>query len=296
MLPWTGDAMDWERDLPTWPLNHLSRRITHRSHRWHVQEAGAGDTALLLHGAGASTHTWRDIIPILAQSYHVIAPDLPGQGFTQVTSRGRHGLQAMAQDIRALCMAENWEPSVIIGHSAGAAIALELSRLAEEQSDAPPNVIGINAALERFDGIAGWLFPLLAKFLALNPLSSYHFATGRNSRARARRLIERTGSRLNDDGIDYYARLISDRDHVEGALQMMAQWQIDGLLDRLNNLEARCLFIVGDQDGAVKPETSENAAAKIARAEVKHFADLGHVAHEERPEELIETVKTWLGG
>ncbi|WP_306121187.1 alpha/beta fold hydrolase BchO [Roseovarius sp. MMSF_3359] len=286
--------MDWERDLPTWPLNHLSRRITHRAHRWHVQETGTGDTLLLLHGAGASTHTWRDIIPILARSHHVIALDLPGQGFTQVTSRGRHGLQAMARDIDALCKMQNWAPSAIIGHSAGAAVALEMSRLAEDQTASPPAVIGINPALERFDGMAGWLFPLLAKLLALNPFSSYLFAAGRNSRTRARRLIERTGSHLSDEGIDYYARLISDRDHVEGALQMMAQWQIDGLLDRLSSLSTRCLFIVGDKDGAVKPETSETAASRIAQAEVVHFVDLGHLAHEERPDDVTQTIDAWL--
>lgn len=286
--------MDWERDLPTWPLSNLSRRITLRSHRWHVQETGAGDTLLLLHGAGASTHTWRDVIPILARSRHVIALDLPGHGFTRVSSRGRHGLQSMAQDIHALCTTEGWVPSAIIGHSAGAAVALELSRLIQDQQTPPPAVIGINAALERFDGIAGWLFPLLAKLLALNPLTSYLFATGRNSHARARRLIERTGSFLSDEGIDYYARLISDRDHVEGALQMMSQWQIDGLLDRLNTLDARCLFIVGGKDGAVKPETSETAATKIAHAEVMRFPDLGHLAHEERPEEVVGKILSWL--
>jgi pimeloyl-ACP methyl ester carboxylesterase len=50
------------------------------------REAGAADapTILLLHGFGASSYMFRDLIPQLAQKYHVIAPDLPGFGQTSV--------------------------------------------------------------------------------------------------------------------------------------------------------------------------------------------------------------------
>ncbi|HEY0503080.1 MAG TPA: alpha/beta hydrolase [Lysobacter sp.] len=50
------------------------------------REAGPADApaVLLLHGFGASSHMFRDLIPVLAQRYHVIAPDLPGFGQTTV--------------------------------------------------------------------------------------------------------------------------------------------------------------------------------------------------------------------
>jgi pimeloyl-ACP methyl ester carboxylesterase len=50
------------------------------------REAGAADapTILLLHGFGASSYMFRDLIPQLAQKYHVISPDLPGFGQTSV--------------------------------------------------------------------------------------------------------------------------------------------------------------------------------------------------------------------
>jgi len=48
------------------------------------REAGSSDApaVLLLHGFGASSHMFRELIPVLAQEYHVIAPDLPGFGQT----------------------------------------------------------------------------------------------------------------------------------------------------------------------------------------------------------------------
>lgn len=286
--------MNWDRDLPTWPLNALSRRITLGSHRWHVQESGTGDLLLLLHGAGATTHSWRDVIPRLASSFHVVALDLPGQGFTQVSRRGRNGLQAMTQDVFALCKSEGWTPRAIIGHSAGAAVALDLARAFAAESTPPPSVIGMNAALGRFEGVAGWLFPLLAKVLALNPLTSYLFAAGRHGTKRARRLIEGTGSVISDEGLALYGRLVSDRDHVEGTLQMMAQWQIDDLLDNLASHPSDCLFLVGGKDKAVKPEISQRAATMMRHAQVQDFPDLGHLAHEEQPSEIVEAITGWL--
>ncbi|WP_051329088.1 alpha/beta fold hydrolase [Geminicoccus roseus] len=52
----------------------------------------AGDprnpTLLLLHGFPSSSHMFRDLIPLLAERYHLVAPDLPGFGFTTAPPRG----------------------------------------------------------------------------------------------------------------------------------------------------------------------------------------------------------------
>ena len=53
------------------------------------REAGPKDapTILLLHGFPTSSHMFRNLIPILADDYHVVAPDLPGFGFSEVPDR-----------------------------------------------------------------------------------------------------------------------------------------------------------------------------------------------------------------
>ena len=279
--------MDWARDLPSWPNHETSKRLSVRPHKWHIQEMGTGPTLLLLHGAGASTHSWRDILPYLAKTHHVVALDLPGQGFTRAGSLRRCGLDPMAEDIAALCEAKAWKLRAIIGHSAGAAIGLRLSETMPIATR-PDIIIGLNPALGNFQGIAGWLFPIMAKFLAVNPLTSYLFAGQKPQVARARRIIESTGSHLDDDGLRLYARLIADRDHVEATLQMMAQWKIDPLLARLDGIEARCHFITGARDRAVPPETGQTAAARLPNCELTSFPKLGHLAHEEAPEMLSQ--------
>ncbi|SEL94280.1 magnesium chelatase accessory protein [Roseovarius tolerans] len=282
-------------DIPhDWPNRACSRRIRHRPHDWHVQEMGSGETLLLLHGAGASTHSWRDVLPRLAQQYHVVALDLPAQGFTRAGDRRRCGLVAMSTDIATLCDTQGWHPRAIMGHSAGAAIALDLSTRLTAPDGMPPMVIGLNAALDRFEGIAGWLFPVLARVLALNPLTATIFTMGGNPVNRARRLIEGTGSTLDPAGLALYARLISDRGHVDGTLRMMSQWEIDGLLERLERVTAPCHLITGENDLAVPPKVSDRTAERLPNCTVSHLPGLGHLAHEEDPERVCDLVELIL--
>ena len=66
-----------------WPHRTLSRSIDVGNLRWHVQIAGeTGPTILLLHGTGASAHSWSEIIPQLAAHARIVVPDLPGHAFT----------------------------------------------------------------------------------------------------------------------------------------------------------------------------------------------------------------------
>lgn len=268
--------MRWPQDAAGWPLTEHSRLVLHRPHRWHVQEAGTGPTVLLIHGAGGATQSWRGLLPILAQTHHVVAVDLPGQGFTQLGARQRCGVDHMAADLLALMRHEGWQPAALIGHSAGAAIALRMVELGAT----PAHVIGINAALGNFKGVAGWLFPMMAKALALAPMTARLFTTTITDQS-VRNLIRGTGSRLDDTGISLYRRLASDRGHVDATLAMMSQWRLDGLLQRLPQIAVPVTFIVGLDDKAVPPQTSRDAARAIPDARVIEMPGLGHLAHEE---------------
>ena len=79
-----SDRLNWERDGRDWPNRAFSRFVQAGGLRWHVQVMGQGPVVLLLHGTGASTHSLRDLAPLLAEHFTVVAPDLPGHGFTAV--------------------------------------------------------------------------------------------------------------------------------------------------------------------------------------------------------------------
>lgn len=277
-----------------WPNVALSRQVLCRPHRWHVQETGHGDTLLLLHGAGGSTHSFRDLIPLLSTKYHVVAIDLPGQGFTQLGARHRCGLEPMSEDVAALCKQEGWTPAAIIGHSAGAALALRLSQRLLSPRGQAPDVVGINAALDNFEGLAGVLFPVLAKMLAAVPFTAQIFSAASGNPARVKSLIRGTGSELDSEGLQLYGRLVGNRDHADATLMMMANWSLADLLRDLPQITARVLLIAAEKDKAVPPQVSVRAAERIPGARLIRMPAVGHLAHEEAPEEVAGLILTFL--
>ncbi len=281
--------MDPRRLPADWPYRDAARHVIAGPHRWWVIEAGAATApvVLLLHGLGASGHSFRHLIPGLSATYRVIVPDLPGQGCTQMGARGRSGLEPTAQDLRRLCDTLGQAPVAVIGHSAGGAIALQMAL------DTPGlAVVGINAALSQFDGAAGVVFPRLAQGLAAMPFAA-SLATLWASPRLVDRLLDGTGSEMEPEGRAQYRRLVQDADHVRGALEMMAQWQLAPLLARLETVTSPVLLIAAEDDRAVPPHVSEQAAARIPGAALLRVAG-GHLVHEEPGQALLTPILDWL--
>jgi magnesium chelatase accessory protein len=283
--------MDWARHKQDWPHAKTSRFVVCKPHKWHIQEAGNGPVLLLLHGAGGGAQSFRHLIPLLTPHYRVVTIDLPGQGFTRLGAQTRCGLETMAEDIASLCMQENWQPHAVIGHSAGAAVAFDL---APRLPSPTPLVIGINAALSHFKGVAGVLFPLMAKALAMMPGVAGLFTASNGNPRSVQRLIDGTGSTLPAADLRHYGALVSDRGHVNATLQMMAQWDLGPLLDHLPRSDLRGLLIATTNDRAVPSATSRDLAAKMAGVDYAEVKDLGHLAHEEAPEAIAEVILAYF--
>ena len=104
--------MEWQANKSDWSFNEISRFSYARPYNWHIQDTmdSIKPVALLLHGTGASTHSWRLLIPKLKKSFRVFAIDLPGHGFTKTKSHIRSSLEMMAQDIENLLKQERQMP------------------------------------------------------------------------------------------------------------------------------------------------------------------------------------------
>lgn len=280
--------MHWPRDLTDWPHRDLSQRFAGPVHRWHVQiTPDIKPDLLLIHGAGGSTHSWRQLIAPLSRRWRVIVPDLPGHAFSTLGTRNRSGLPAMAQDLRKLASAQGWDPVAIVGHSAGAAIALELTR-AGPWAGRP--VVGINAALGPFAGLAGVVFPILAQVMAAAPFVPRLVARQVGQERQIARLIESTGSNLDPEGRALYRRLAADPDHISGTLRMMAQWDLEPLIAQFANHDSPVTLLAGERDMTVPSRISSEAAAVLPHAQAHILPKLGHLAHEE----ASDVLESWI--
>jgi len=75
---------------------------------------------------------------------------------------------------------------------------------------------------------------------------------------------------------------------------MMAQWRLDGLLDRLPSLAVPTLLLTGSGDRTVPPRVSRLAAALMPRAALIEMPGLGHLAHEEAADAVAREMTLWL--
>ncbi|MEM6637843.1 MAG: alpha/beta fold hydrolase BchO [Pseudomonadota bacterium] len=283
--------MDWARQRRHWPFSDQARQVRCRPHSWHVTQFGHGPQILFLHGAGSTFHSWRDWLAPLSQESEVIAIDLPGHGFSRPVGWGRRSLAAIAEDLQTLIDHEGWRPRAIVGHSAGVALALEVG---PRMKDPPRAIVGVNAALQNFAGPAGFLFPFLAKSLAINPVAPYFLSVSATSQAGVRNMLSATGSSLDAAGVAYYHALFRDRDHIAGTIAMMAEWDLRALTKRLPGITIPVLLMTGASDLAVPASVTKRAVADLPLADTCTFPDLGHLAHEEAPELLLSRARDFL--
>ena len=271
--------LDWETDSAGWPNREWSRFVDAAGLRWHVQVMGEGPPLLLLHGTGASTHSWRDVMPRLAGHYTVIAPDLPGHAFTIRPPSGSLSLPGMASAVAALLRQLDVKPVRAAGHSAGAAV---LVRMAADRLFAPADLVSFNGAFFPFGGMLGQFFSPLARTLANATLVQKLFARMAD-RAAVERLLRDTGSTIDAEGIGLYQRLFSNEGHVAGALGMMAAWDLHRMPQDLGGLPQPLTFVAAGNDRIVPPATAAEAARLTRQPHLVSLPGLGHLAHEEDP-------------
>lgn len=288
------EGPDWGRDGADWPNRDASRFVEAGGMSWHVQIAGQGPVVLLLHGTGAATHSWRGLLPLLARRFTVVAPDLPGHGFSDWPPRDADlSLRGMARGVAGLLDALGLRPDLAVGHSAGAAVA---ARMALDGSIRPRAVIAINGALLPMRGLSWQLFSPVAKLLACNALAPRMFARSAEDRRAVERLLRGTGSRLDAAGVDFYARVVRRPRHAAAALGMMARWDLDGLARALPKLACDLVLIVGGDDRSIPPSESGRVArlrqsgAGAGRTRMATLPGLGHLAHEEDPGAVADLV------
>lgn len=298
-----GDRPDWAVDGRDWPGREASRFLSAAGILWHVQDHGGASpgprsrrrpVALLVHGTGAASHSFRGLVPLLAGRYRVLVPDLPGHGFSEPLPAGRTSLEGMAEALAELLGALAAVPALVVGHSAGAAI---LVRMALDGQIAPQRLVAVNGALLPLAGLAGLVFGPMARLAAASGLVAQLFARhARRDPDLVANLLHDTGSRIDPTGVELYRRLASRPGHVAGALAMMAGWDLTGLARDLPALAVPLLLLVGRDDRTVPPAQARRVKALLPAAELVYLPGLGHLAHEERPEAVAAAILGWARG
>jgi len=283
-----SERLDWKRDGADWPNRAASRFVTAGGVTFHVQMMGEGPVLLLLHGTGAATHSWRDVLPALAADFTLVAPDLPGHGFSSLPAGEGMSLPGMAAAVAALLGVLGVAVVGVVGHSAGAAIAV---RMVLDRLISPRALVSLNGALLPLPMLPEDVFGPMARALVSLPLVPRVFAWQAGSDAAMARLLGSTGSVLDARGQALYARLVRSPGHVAGALSMMAHWGLRELAADLPRLVVPLTLIAGAGDRTVPPGEAHRVKRLVSGARVVLLPGLGHLAHEERPGLVVGLIR-----
>ncbi len=259
---------------------------------WRSAELGRSDRpkVLLLHGTGGARHSWLPVLSRLGSLAEVLVPDLPGHGTTACDAHSRHGLAEMAGDLLALLDAEGLQRiDLIVGHSAGAAAALELALQATGKVDIGA-VLGIAPSLVPPPPIYSMLLgPLLAPLVGSEPSVQLAAMLARST-GMVDRLLASTGSTIDDQQRQAYRLLLGDPSQMRGAINFMAATDLPTLLDRLSSAQLDCDFIVAEDDPWI-PAVPLTAiiAQRMPHARVELWRG-GHMLPESVPQRVADAI------
>lgn len=253
--------------------------------RWRVQRAGlpegAGPGLLLLHGTGSSLQSWAGCVAGLAPQFSLVVPDLPGHGGTDAFADREASLPRMAQALRGLLAALGWQPDLVAGHSAGAAVMVQMAL--DGSLPQARGLLAVNGALEPLPGLMGLVAPAVARLASRSELLPGWVTRHAGEPRALGHLIASTGSRLGDDGVAHYRDLLRQPAHVRGVLDMLANWRLEALQARLPELQLPLWLAAGLADRTLAPVRSLELARRLKGARFVPLPGLGHLAHEEAP-------------
>ena len=261
-----------------WPYSEYSKFLETDNFVWHYQLIGkpGRPIILLIHGAGASSHSWANLIPKLHE-FQVLAVDLPGHRFSKIKKGIRPQHDTIVRDLIILFESLKIKPNVFVGHSIGAVIVLSLSVIYEGPLS---SIVLINGALEKFEGPAGTIFPLMARVFYASPLTKYWIRLFNSAETSLRKFLSISGSTLTVKNINYYIKLMTDENHVTGTLAFISNWNIGDIEKKFKKVSVPTLFLAGMRDGIVNYKTSVRAHKKAFNAKIKLFESEGHLIHE----------------
>ena len=274
------------------------RTIEVSGHRVFYREAGdpSRPTLLLLHGFPTSSHMFRDLIPLLADRYHVLAPDLPGFGFTQSPADFRASFDSLAKVIGDFTDALGLKRYALYVFDYGAPVGFRLALTRPERVAAIISQNG-NAYAEGLS--TGW-----------NPIQTYWREPTPANRAALRNLLTPELTKWQYvHGVKDESLIAPESYTLDSALLARPgndEIQLDLFLDYAGNValyptfqeyfrkhQPPFLATWGRHDPFFLPPGAEAFKRDNPKAEV-HFFDTGHFALETHAREIAETMRGFL--
>lgn len=244
---------------------------------------------VLLHGAGASLHTWEGWAKSLSATRRVITLDLPGFGLTGPSPLGDYGSDAYDSFLLSFLRQLQIDRMVLGGNSMGGELAWLFAARHPEQVAALVLVdadgLDVRSELmpDAFRIPDSRVLQWLAGVFLPRPFVD-----------RSLRELYGDPSKVTASLVDRYFELTLREGNRAALAQRLAQRAPGRHADLLSRIQAPTLILWGGQDRLIPPVAAERFHQGIAHSTVQVFPGLGHVPQEEDPASTVQAVHTFL--
>ncbi len=262
----------------------------------HYKQMGSGSPLiLLLHGFGASTFSWREVMAPLSAYGTVVAYDRPAFGLTERPmsweEENPYTIESNMAILIGLMEVLGFDQAVLVGNSAGGALA---TRFTLEYPDRVLALVEVDAAVYQTmpdSKLLYWLFNR-PQVDHLGPLF-------------VRRLAGVQGTEFLESAWHDPDKITPEIEAGYRQALMAENWdralweftraaRAPGLIDRLDQIDTPTLVITGDDDQIVPKENSIRLAEEIPGAKLVILENCGHLPHEECPQAFLEAIDDFL--
>jgi pimeloyl-ACP methyl ester carboxylesterase len=272
--------------------------------RLHYAKAGDGERlVILLHGFPEFWYSWRHQLAVLGDEYTVVAPDLRGYNLSDKPPQvADYEVDKSVEDVIGLIHHFGREKAAVVGHDWGASVAWALAAKHPEylwkvgaMQVPPPAILRKNFSFRQF--MASWyMFFFQIPFLPENLLKRNDFALLENA------LKNSTAEKdvFTDEDIAKYKKAWNEPFALTGMLNFYRANVLKRFFSKQEDapkIKVPALFIYGEQDKAILPETVRGIGALIdAPYEEFRIPTSGHWVQQEAADAVTEILREFLAG
>ncbi|WP_145369421.1 alpha/beta fold hydrolase [Maioricimonas rarisocia] len=271
----------------TTPLEHQFAHV--EGHRLAYLETGSGPAVLLLHGIPTSSLLWRDVIPTLARSHRVIAPDMLNYGKSDKPSRADVSIAAQARLMWGLLDGLGIRQADVVAHDIGGGVA---QIMAVHRPERVRRLVLSNSVC--FDS---WPIP---DFEPLQKSGAEEKFTVESFQKMLREFLPKgvhQSDGLSDEAADIMLEPWSTEEGKHALFRNLRRLNPEytmAIADELATLDHETLIVWGRHDPFQKPKYADQLSAAIPHTELAWIEEAAHWVMEERPEEVRQAIHQFL--
>ena len=272
--------------------------IYHPEHSWfarvngvrmHYQEAGDEDAPaiILIHGFISSNLIWSHILlPLANAGFRVIAPDLPGYGYSEKPKDARYTIEEQSRSIVGLMDRLGISSATIVGASYGGAVAAMLALDYPERVD---KLVLVGAVSN--DEVKKKLLMRISRLPLLGDVATPLFLGSRwVLRKRMQNMYRRMGRPVNERMIASRHHLLATANTHRAMIRTARRWNANRVAREASLLRQPTLLVWGDQDDHIPLADALRLRDSIPNARLIIFRNCGHLPPAENPEKFIDVL------